>query len=158
LSVEVCILELVENSTESLPESQICCGGKREAGAQRDFSSSPIFPGRLFCAVNQILTRDAVANPWNRFQALGVYLLLAVETLAERALSNPLQRSVDCIQEGAVARFLAEVQLVCERRVCAIALVLAIVMLHSPSFLLGLGQALAKLPVARLERLFESLD
>ena len=121
-----------------------------------DFSPSPIFPGGLFCAVNQFLTRDAVANPGNRFQALGVYLLLAVETLAERALSDTLQRSVDCIQECSVARFLAEVQLVCERRVCAIALV--IVMLHSPSFLVGLGQALAKLPVARLERLFESLD
>lgn len=42
-------------------------------------------------AVNQFLTGDAIANPWNGFEALGVNLLPAVETLTKCAVTDPFQ-------------------------------------------------------------------
>lgn len=87
------------------------------------------------------------ANPWNGLQTLHVNLLLAVEALAERALTDPFQRGVDCTQERSVPRFLAEVYFSCQRRVGPIALVFAVVVLLDPR---TLGQAQPELAVARL--------
>ena len=52
-------------------------------------------PGFSFRAVDQFLTGDAISNPWNRFQALGIDLLLAVQASPERALTDPFQRGID---------------------------------------------------------------
>lgn len=49
------------------------------------------FSTALFSFVDQLLTGDAVAHPRNRFQALAVNLLPAVETLAESTLTDPFQ-------------------------------------------------------------------
>jgi len=84
-----------------------------------------------FCAIHQVLAGDAVANPWNGLQTLDVNLLLAVEALAERALTDPFQRGVDCTQERSVPRFLTKVKFSRQRRVGAITLVLAVVVLRS---------------------------
>jgi hypothetical protein len=51
--------------------------------------------------------------------------------LTERALTDPFQRSVDRTQEGSVPRFLTKVKFSRQRRVGAIALVLAVVVLRS---------------------------
>jgi hypothetical protein len=56
------------------------------------------FPAISFSAVNQFLTGDAIANPWNRLKPFGLNLLLAVEALAERALTDPFQRGIDGTQ------------------------------------------------------------
>jgi hypothetical protein len=82
-------------------------------------------------SVDQFLTRDAIANPWNRFQALAVNLLPAVQALAECALIDPFQRGIDRTQQRPVPRLLTKIKLSRQRRVGAIALVLAVVVLRS---------------------------
>jgi hypothetical protein len=42
-------------------------------------------------SVDQFLARDAIANPWNCFQALAVNLLPTVQAFAEYAFIDPLQ-------------------------------------------------------------------
>jgi len=44
-----------------------------------------------FCAVDQFLTCDAKANPWNCFEALAIDLLPTVEAIAKCALADPFQ-------------------------------------------------------------------
>ena len=76
----------------------------------------PMFRGFLLCTVNQLLASDAVANPGNGLQTLGVNLLLAAEALAKPTFADPFQRRVDCAQQRSVPRFLAEVYFFCQRR------------------------------------------
>jgi hypothetical protein len=101
------------------------------------------------CAINQFLTRVAMANPGNGLKALGIDLLLAVEALAECALADPFQCGIQSEQK-LVTRFLTNVYFSRQRHVRAIALVLAVIVLCSPRFLVGLGEAQPELAVANL--------
>jgi len=79
-----------------------------------------------------------MADPRNGLESLGINFLLAVQALAERAFTDPFQRGVHGSQQGSVTRFLTEVY---QRRIRAIALVLAVVMLCGPLALFGRGSA-----------------
>ena len=72
---------------------------------------------------DQFLAGDAVLNPWNRVEALDADLGSAIEALPECAETNPLQCRIDRAEQGMVARFLPEIDLPAQRRVCAISFV-----------------------------------
>lgn len=105
-------------------------------------------------AVDQFLTDDAIANPWDGFKALAVDLLPAVEALAKCAFTDPFQCGIYRSKPNSVTRFLAKIYFSRQRRVRAIALVLAVVGMRSPR----LCQAPTELTVVNLEQSLESFD
>jgi len=95
---------------EAVPREMVCAKRLRidEDETPKDRDEPPYQIIRfLFCPVDQFLARDAVANPWNGFEALDVDLLSTIEAFAKCAIIDPPQCRLDGGKQCAIPRFLS---------------------------------------------------